>query len=64
MKSDFKPKPKPLNPKPEILNTLNPKPETLKAPRYEALRDRSFKAVAVCMVDGGPEYEAPQGFLS
>ncbi|CAJ1423660.1 unnamed protein product, partial [Effrenium voratum] len=24
---------------------------------YEALRDRSFKAVAVCMVDGGPEYE-------
>lgn len=26
--------------------------------RYEALRDRSFRAVAVCMVDGGPEYEA------
>eukprot|EP00435_Cladocopium_sp_Y103_P009743 s813_g2.t1 len=24
---------------------------------YEALRDRSFRAVAVCMVDGGPEYE-------
>ena len=27
--------------------------------RYEALRDRSFRAVAVCMVDGGPEYEVP-----
>ena len=26
--------------------------------RYEALRERSFKAVAICSVDGGPEYEA------
>eukprot|EP00931_Biecheleriopsis_adriatica_P045665 TRINITY_DN2614_c0_g1_i1.p1 TRINITY_DN2614_c0_g1~~TRINITY_DN2614_c0_g1_i1.p1 ORF type:complete len:5069 (-),score=1280.39 TRINITY_DN2614_c0_g1_i1:105-14627(-) len=24
---------------------------------YEGMRDRSFKAVALCMVDGGPEYE-------
>ena len=27
------------------------------AVRYEALRDRSFRALAVCMVEGGPEYE-------
>eukprot|EP00930_Biecheleria_cincta_P015308 TRINITY_DN12810_c0_g1_i1.p1 TRINITY_DN12810_c0_g1~~TRINITY_DN12810_c0_g1_i1.p1 ORF type:complete len:5041 (+),score=1000.88 TRINITY_DN12810_c0_g1_i1:126-15248(+) len=24
---------------------------------YDGMRDRSFKALAVCMVDGGPEYE-------
>ncbi|CAE8631652.1 unnamed protein product [Polarella glacialis] len=40
-----------------IFGKLEPGETQVATFTYDGMRDRSFKAIAVCMVDGGPEYE-------